>query len=480
MMHPRTVLTPLVVGLALMLALCQVEKVQAQATSLCRLGLNVFRARVGNFDLQPLRLGWYLDQWAWDSDTRPNGIEYFPLIQLAQVGADGFRYAPNGAALDAAIAAHPGANWIIGNEPDRRHYQNDLLPEVYAHAYHDVRAYILSRDPTARLLAGTIVQSSPLRLQYLDLVLAAYQDAYSAPLPADGWSLHNFILNERSCEAFPDSCWGAEIPPGIDADEGMVISDLDDHINMDIFIQQIERFRRWMAENGYRNSPLYLTEYGVLLPAYLGFPPERVNQFMTATFDYMLHATDPALGYVQDGNRLVQRFSWFSATDPNFNGNLFVSTSGTDPYDPPFVRTVIGDHFATYAAGMSAAPDLAVVSLAAAPLLASDAVSATLTAQVANLGHGQLPPHATVQFYDGDPATGGPPIGPPQPVTLAGCGAATTVSWTWQDVDLSRGLLRQIYVVVTAADDDQQDNNSRATWLALGQHNFFIPLLSRP
>ena len=470
----------LALGFVVLLAICHVKSVQAQATPLCRLGLNVFRVQVGNFDLQPLRLGWYLDQWAWASETQPNGIEYFLVVNLKQVGDADFSFQPSGAALNAAIAAHPGAHWIIGNEPDRRHYQNDLLPEVYARAYHDVRAYILARDPTARLLAGAIVQPTPLRLQYLDRVLTAYQERYGAPLPADGWSIHNFILNERSCDAYPDSCWGAGIPPGIEADEGMVISDLNDHVRVDLFAQQIERFRGWMAANGYRNVPLHLTEYGVLMPAYLGFSPERVNQFMTDTFDYLLNETDADTGYPLDGNRLVQRYGWFSAVDPTFNGSLFVSTAGAGPYVPPFVRTAIGDHFAAYAAGLSAAPDLAVVSVAAAPLLASGRVSATLSAQVANLGHGQLPTAATVQFYDGDPQAGGAPIGAPQPVALAGCGAATAVEVTWQDIDLRPGLARQVFAAVTAEDDRLPGNDSRATWVVLGEYQTFLPMMNQP
>lgn len=466
--------------LALLATLIPAAKAQAQATPLCRLGLSVFWAPVANFNVQPLRLGWYRDDYARAIGMRPNGIEYIPSIRLRSTGEGGYSFHPNGAELDAVIAAHPGAYWLIGNEPDRRYFQDDVLPAVYAHAYHDVSGYILARDPTARLLPGSIVQATPLRLQYLDLVLAAYRDAYGVDLPAEGWSLHNFILNEQSCTVYPDTCWGADIPPGIDADQGMVITDLDDHVSIALFSQQIERFRRWMADNGYRNTPLFLTEYGVLMPEYLGFPPARVNQFMTETFDYLLTASDAAIGYPADGNRLVQRYAWFSAVDAFYNGSLFVSTAGGDPYVPPFVRTAMGDHFAAYAAGLTAAPDLAIVAFDAAPLAGAGVVSATLTAQVANLGHGQLPTAATVQFYAGDPATGGVALGAAQPVALAGCGATTTVATIWADIDPAGGPARQVFAVVTAAGDSQPANDSLAAWVVLGEHRTFAPLLSRP
>ena len=36
------------------------------------------------------------------------------------------------------------------------------------------------------------------------------------PMPVDGWSIHNFILPEVNCDFFPENCWGADVPPGID------------------------------------------------------------------------------------------------------------------------------------------------------------------------------------------------------------------------------------------------------------------------
>lgn len=52
-------------------------------------------------------------------------------------------------------------------------------------------------------------------------------------MPVDGWSIHNFILNEVSCDYDPGNCWGAGIPPGINADVGEVL-DVQDNDNMDL------------------------------------------------------------------------------------------------------------------------------------------------------------------------------------------------------------------------------------------------------
>jgi hypothetical protein len=45
---------------------------------------------------------------------------------------------------------------------------------------------------------------------------------------------------------------------------------------------------------------------------------------MTAAFEYMLTATDSDTGYRADGNRLVQRWAWYSIADRIYStGNLF-------------------------------------------------------------------------------------------------------------------------------------------------------------
>lgn len=46
-----------------------------------------------------------------------------------------------------------------------------MEPHIYAAAYHALYYLIKQADPTARVIAGTIVQPTPLRLRYLDMVL---------------------------------------------------------------------------------------------------------------------------------------------------------------------------------------------------------------------------------------------------------------------------------------------------------------------
>lgn len=456
---------------------------QEDAGMLCRLGVNVFHHRPATFDLPSLRAGWYVDGWAWSTATRPNGIEYVLTVQLETDNEGGYAIQPEEPYLATALAAHPGATWIIGNEPDRRHYQNDILPALYASAYHDLYAWIKERDATARVFAGAIVQPSPLRLEYLDRVLASYRTQFGAALPADGWAIHNHILNERSCEYYQDSeiCWGADIPPGIDAIDGMVL-DQSEHGDLAIFEEQVRRFRTWMATNGYRERPLYVSEYGILLPERNGFPPSSVEAFMDATFDFLLTATDAETGYVTDGNRLVQRSAWYAALSrPPFNGSLFASTSLTDSMAPPFVLSELGTAYQAYATTLTTTSDIALLGFDVSPALpptANAPLTVTLAVTVANRGNSQDTVPVSIDFFaGGEPGQGGALIAS-ETVALAGCGDAQRVTVSWPELTPERFAGGPIVAVVHAADHGTAESQRAETIFLFVAHESFLPAVS--
>ena len=99
---------------------------------------------------------------------------------------------------------------------------------------------------------------------------------------------------------------------------------IDDHDHLDIFKQQLVDFRRWMAQHGYRDKELLVTEYGVLMYEPITASIMRGCVISCwARLTYMRTATDPALGLPADGNRLVQRWCWYSLADTDYpTGNL--------------------------------------------------------------------------------------------------------------------------------------------------------------
>jgi len=383
--------------------------------------------------------------------------------------SSGGGHSPSGTALADIIAANPGALWLIGNEPDCIH-QDDVLPEDYARAYHDAHAFIKEHDPTARVAVGGIVQPTPLRMQYLDMVLDEYVTLYGEALPTDAWHIHSFILREVTWEAYPDTYYGCDIPPGIDADHGELYNWWDGD-RIDIFQQRMAAFRGWMKQRGYRDKPLYITEYGTLLPYYGGdpyvydngtpddpsddivFDEARARDFMYASFDYMLSASDPDLGYPADENRLVQRWLWYSLDDTiAYGGALF------DPFTSNMLQ--LGHDFGDYTSAISPTVDLLAVDvtqMGSGPFPSASPATVTLRARVSNVGNVTIAQAVTVRFLDDQ----GHQIGSDQLITetIAGCAEIEEVSITWSNVPPG---LHTVWVVVDPEDEvteASEDNN---------------------
>ncbi len=250
--------------------------------------------------------------------------------------------------LDEKFASYlqenPGDLWLIGNEVDRgpnpgeiEGGQGDIYPEIYARAYHDIRAFIKNHDPTARTAISGLVQVTPGRLQYLDKVWAAYQQQYGAPMPVDVWNMHVYILPEVETDGITPNGIG-NVALGTDPTLGkrdsggnaQLCADPDvyciaEHDDVTVFGEQVLAMRQWMKKHGQQQKPLILSEFSILFPyvddgatCYLSdeygncFTPNRVSTFMTGIFDYLNELKDEQLGYALDDNRLVQQWLWFS------------------------------------------------------------------------------------------------------------------------------------------------------------------------
>jgi hypothetical protein len=313
-----------------------------------RFGVNEVRNTIGDYEVYGLNAAWYVTSPELNPPA-PAGMQ--PVFVVHLKGID-----PNliTQMLAPYVARNHGRLWLIGNEPDREAYQDDLLPSEYAVYYHNIYQFVKAEDPTAQIAIGGVVQPTPLRLYYLDMILDAYQSKYGTPMPIDVWNIHNMILNEHPNE------WGAGIPPGVpdDVAEALRVErEVLDNDRLDIFEEQIISFRQWMADRGQRNKPLVISEFGVLMPYLSDYPDqfpfteERVRDFMYGAFDFLLSASNGTIGYPGDGNRLVQKWAWYSLDDEfdpdtweGFNGNLFL----------PDTREMSGHgiHFGTYTSAL--------------------------------------------------------------------------------------------------------------------------------
>jgi hypothetical protein len=276
-----------------------------------RFGVGVAISSIEEFDVGQLHAGWYLDWSSSPDPTHPDGMEYVQMVNVS-----GGNILPGIGDLERTARLNPGSLWLVGNEPDVL-WQDGIAPREYARVYHDVYQALKGVDPTCQVAIGGVSQPTPLRLEYLDMILDAYEELYGGMIPVDVWNTHAFILREER-----DS-WGVDIPPGVSVDEGRLF-EIEDHDSLQVLGQQIVDFRRWMKDKGERAKPLIVSEYGIVMPAELGFSHERVEDFMYASFDFFLTAKDPDLGYPNDDNRLVQRWLWYSLSDTVYpTGNLF-------------------------------------------------------------------------------------------------------------------------------------------------------------
>lgn len=260
------------------------------------------------------------------------GVRFWHTVRVHQAGVRS-----NWADIDRVLAEQPGAVWVIGNEPDV-YVQDGVDPQTYARIYHETYTYIKARDPNALVAIGSVAQPTPLRRAYLDIVLDTYQANYGAPMPIDIWTVHAFVFREEA------GSWGVGIPPGMGG-AGAKLYEVSEHGSLAIFKQNLIDFRAWMAQRGYADRPLAVTEYGIVMPHDYGYPPETVAVFMTQTFDFFLNAAN-STGYAADGGRLVQWWVWFSLYEEQEGygtGNLVDGQGGQ--------LTPLGQVFADYVNG---------------------------------------------------------------------------------------------------------------------------------
>lgn len=284
---------------------------------------------VERYDTARLGAGWYISCQRGEDLAPEAGMECAQLV-----GSVGEVSASDTALLREIALQNPGRLWLVENEPDVI-WQANQTPAEYARLYHDVYQAVKGADPTSKIAIGGISQVTPLRLRYLDEVMLAYERSYGEPIPVDVWNIHLAILREER------GTWGVDIPPGMADDVGLLY-EIEDNGNVDLLKGQVVAFRRWMAERDLREAPLIVSEFSVLMPPEYGFPFERVQAFMLAAFDFLMTATDEDLGCPSDGNRLVQRWAWYSLADNRYaTGNLF---------DPDTGRiTALGESYAAYA-----------------------------------------------------------------------------------------------------------------------------------
>lgn len=467
--------------------------------------------------LPELGAGWFLTFGG--SVQGPEGIEAVRVIWVEQDKDDDGNYLPGywtspeltDASLGALIGTNPGGLWIVGNEVDRgpdpgeiNSPQGDTFPEIYALAYHDVYHFIKQRDPTAQVGIAGLVEVTPGRLQYLDLVWESYLEQYGNSIPVDVWNMHLYILPEARPDGQPNGI--ANVALGTDlalairesGNDSAVCADDDiycwaEHDSLSLFAEQIVAMRTWMKEHGQQNTPLLLSEFSILYPfenfddpdnptyCFLQdeygncFTETRVSKWMSETFAFLESATSPELGYSLDGNRLVQQWNWYSV---NTQAVGYVSNLVTnDLTELTEIGRVFLNSAATQPAQVNLLPDQVAypVGFSTAP---TGTTSVTISASVRNNGNTEVTTPFTVTFYsDSELAQ---PIGSSTISSLGGCArTAASAMTTW--AGLSTGLHRywvRIDSHQTIRESREGDNIAQG-FVLVNPNQTFLPAVRR-
>jgi hypothetical protein len=421
---------------------------------------------VNVYDVEELHAGWYTKWTVVPQPSHPGGMR---AVQLVRVSNDGpftgqaCSKCPTWDQVAAIAQANPGSLWFIGNEPDR---QDWIEADRYAQIYYDFYHFLKDEDPTSQVGIGGVVQPTPIRLQYLDRILDAYQDQYGGAMPVDVWNTHNYVLREAT------TGWGCGIPP--ETDESLAIDyEVQEHDDLDAWTWHLRLLRQWMKLRGYQDRPLVVSEFGILMPELYDFDYPRVRDFMQAAFDWMMNTTDANTGYPADDNRLVQAWAWFSLDSAVFEGYdmaIHLFDPDTDAITP--LGLDFGAYTAALATPLPGTVDLQVLDISHSPTVPADGglVNTTILARIHNAGASDAA-GVVVRFQrDGAPAG---------ETWLASvpAGGTRVASVEWTD------LVSQAYTVGVEVNPDAEIvecnvfNNSLSLNLVMGDNWAHLPMI---
>ncbi len=494
----------------------------------CQYGLSSFTT------LENQWLDYFKAGWTLNFDTSPVGTSnlnaldstFTPLVHIKQNKNNQGEYLnsyytiPSIAEIRQTARDYPGRLWFLGNEPDRVRVQDDIYPQMYAVGFHDVAKAIKEEDPTALIAIAGLIQPTPGRLQYLDIVWDTYTSLYNEPMPVDVWNMHGYILAEKAQDG---GLGPARVALGTDPNLAVLLSDLTsnscnitsnpflhtdniycyaEHDSQPILKQHIINMRTWMKEHGQQNKPLIINEYGSLFTFWdyddpinptrcflqdengKCFTEQRVSDYMRASNTLFKSFSDTNLGYPADDYKMVQQWLWFTIyTDSTGqSSNLLVENYANFSVGHPDALTQVGNTFRELATEDALGVDLQPSQVP--PQVAfreSGVVTITLKASMLNTGNLDLSAPINISFYSDSNLT--QLIGTTNVNNLVrGCGLPNleiNVSVPWV---LTTSGVHHFWVKVDSANnvvETNESNNVTHSIVLVDPSNVYLPIAAR-
>ncbi len=459
--------------------------------------------------MRAMGTGWYVNFGA----DRPelSDIQYTPIIRIEQLRDDdgnpilprGYQIKPSLDYLVARARTYPGRLYLVGNEIDRIG-QDGTEPDLYAEAYHLVYHTIRAVDPSARFAISGLVQVTPNRLRYLDLVWASYQQQYGVQMPVDVWNAHIYVLPEVDRNGVPNNIASTAVGTnnfgaikGSDANVLYCGDENDDtycyaeHDNITIFANQVTAMRQWMKDHNQQNKPLIISEYSQLYPYEIEndgscflrdeygqcFDEIRVTNFMKATHSYLETAADPNLGFAPDGNKLVQQWAWFGTYTDSLGhaSNLFLNEAFNGAPGNDATLTNMGQAFNAAATRGELRPNIVPYFISSRLGNNGDVI---LTVNARNTGDSHVIAPFTVTFYANAGLTQPLATVTIEPVLLGCAQREYTFSATWTGAPDG---ISNVWVKVDSGNkiDEFNENDNVLSGRAFNGIELYLPAIRR-
>ena len=479
--------------------------------------------------VESVNAGWFLDFTTGPQTGYPTmNADFIRVVRIQQdkdpndaskyLNTYRYKWGTTAASITAAAKATPGQLWFVGNEPDRIQVQDDIMPKMYAKIYHDTYALIKAADPTAQVGIAGLVQVTPARLQYLDIVWNEYKTLYGTEIPVDVWNIHTYPLAEWT-PSDPDDPYNptkgtygpAAVALGTDLSLALLSTDDPakcgimtdkymcdkDHADPNTIKHQVESMRQWMANKNLQSKPLVISELGILWYYQQQadgsctqkdedgkcYDRARTLAFMKEMNTYLETKTDAAIGNPNDNNKLVQQWLWFSMYEGPYNStylsnssNLLENQFWTKTPGAAASYSPIGVEFKNAAATSATSLNLAVTDVSYTRAAGSKNVQ--LKATIYNNGNAAISNPVTVTFYSDSAMT--KEIGKTtMTAPLAGCARNSyqaSINWTVPATSLTAAVWVK---VSSAATETVQTDNVKSISVSTADHQILLPIIVR-
>lgn len=203
---------------------------------------------------------------------------------------------------------NPGRKWLFVNEPDV-YSQGRKTPQTYAEEYYDFYYGMKDADSTCKIYAGGLSQGSPQRIRWLDEMVYHYETEFEEGFPCDGFHIHGYSLPDDSPGV--GRAYGVSDPdsdPNVaNATENAAWWNTYKPVSLSVFQEYMYNMRFWMFNNGFREKPLIVSEYGSLSD----YGSYGIETYLEQTIEWAIDAVDLIIGCPEDGFRMIQEIAWF-------------------------------------------------------------------------------------------------------------------------------------------------------------------------